>query len=95
MAKKRAGRKRTVKLQDLVTARVVAAESWSEADGDREAAEQIFRQKMVLKGLDPATILLLLKILVDLFIYWQSSKTKRPNASVQEGEPPLNLAIED
>jgi hypothetical protein len=63
--------------------------------GTRERTEQLFRDRAPEKlGVDPFTILLLLRIFLALLEYWFNTRHISPKDEVEPSEPPLNWNME-
>lgn len=55
--------------------------------GDNEAAEQLLRGHAGSAGIDPATIILLIKIALALWDWWNQRSVDDPGDRPMEGEP--------
>ena len=58
-----------------------------EADGDLIKAEELFRKHESIARLDPMTVILILKMVWDLWRWWQSRGIKEPSVVATSEEP--------
>ncbi len=82
---------RTLKLVERRKARELARECWIDAEGDSTKAETLFRQRSDRVSIDPATILLILQIAIQLWSWWQKHKVSEPT-SIPCGDEPVDLS---
>jgi hypothetical protein len=68
-------------------ARVAAISAWKSSDRTRATLEARFRADSRIARLDPATILLLLRIAFLLWNWWRSKKVLKPLPDPIQGEP--------
>ena len=74
-------------IRQRIQARRMARACWIRSNADVQQAELLFRSAPEMQAIDPALILLLVKIAIELFMYWQSHKISEPSAVPSELEP--------
>ena len=67
-------------------ARQWAADTWVEAKGDTAQAEVLLKERSEKSGIDPATILLIARIVMLLWDFWKSRKVSMPSAVIDAEE---------
>lgn len=89
-----------IRLRDRLRARNAARELWvsrrqdpaiadllSKAlDGDEDAGEQLLSSHPQLVGIDPATLFLLIQMVIKLWMWWQSNKIDQPSEDIPMAE---------
>jgi hypothetical protein len=68
-------------------ARYLARRAWIEGGNDCEAAEVLFRSDCESQGIDPATLLLLLQLAIQLWMWWRDHNQSEPSTIPVFGEP--------
>jgi hypothetical protein len=58
-----------------------------EANGDLERAKELFNGHYRATSLDPATILALLQIALQLWMWWQQNNVSEPSVVCDSSEP--------
>jgi len=67
--------------------RAAAADAWRRSGGSSWHARRLFKSDPRIVGLDPMTILLLIRIALQLWQLWQDRKVSEPE-SVRRGDEP-------
>lgn len=71
-------------------ARLAARYAWIDSEGDQHKAIHLFNESPEMKGIDPATLLLLLQIAIQLWQWWKDRQVKEPSITATADEP-INL----
>lgn len=74
-------------IKQRIQARRMARACWIRSNADVQQAELLFRSAPEMQAIDPALIMLLLKIAIELFMYWQANKISEPSSVPSELEP--------
>lgn len=80
-------KRRFTQLRKLQAARV-AREAWAKSNGDRDAYEKLVKEDQRTKSIDPALIVLFIKLAMAIFEYFKN----RQSVSVTESDEDLVLA---
>jgi hypothetical protein len=98
----RGGQVSKPRLRDRIAARRAAREIWfaSQSDssvkdllgkavaGDEEAGKLLFASHPEMpRGIDPATLFVLIQLAIKLWIWWQGQNKQHPSAYPEVGEP--------
>jgi hypothetical protein len=75
------------KRQQRRLARRVAISSWAKGNRTPEALEAAFKADERICSLDPATIMLLIKIALMLWSWWKEKNIDTPTEKPSPGEP--------
>lgn len=68
-------------------ARRVAIDAWKAGKRDDESLASRFNSDPRITKLDPATIILLIKIAITLWQWWKARKIENPTVQPMQGEP--------
>ncbi len=74
-------------IRQRIQARRMARACWIRSNADAQQAELLFRSAPEMQAIDPALIILLLKIAIELWMYWQANKINEPSSVPSELEP--------
>lgn len=73
--------------EDEAIYRAAASDAWKRSGGSVLHARRIFKHDPRVAGLDPMTILLLIRIALQLWQLWQDRKVSEPESVRREDEP--------
>ena len=76
-----------IRIVDRIKARQAARAAWIKSKQSGEDAKLLFEEDRNLVGLDPATILALLKIAIMLWEFWRSRGIDEPSVVAAFDEP--------
>ena len=74
-------------LRQRLLARHIARDAWIASHGNGDEAKLLFDADCRVRGLDPATILLLLQIAMLLWKWWKENNVDEPSVVASASEP--------
>jgi len=74
-------------LRQRIQARRIARTCWVRSNNDPQQAELLFRSMPEMQAIDPALIILLVKLAIELWMYWQQHNISEPSSIPSEAEP--------
>ena len=76
-----------IRIVDRIKARQAARAAWIKSNQSGDDAKLLFEQDRNMVGLDPATILALLKIAIMLWEFWKARNIDEPSVVAAFDEP--------
>jgi hypothetical protein len=76
-----------LRIVDRIKGRQAARAAWIKSKQSGDDAKKFFEDDRNLVGLDPATILMLLKIALELWKWWQEKGIEEPSVVASPDEP--------
>lgn len=66
---------RRLRQRHKVTAAQVAKDAWAQSNGDRDAFEQLVKEDQRTKSIDPALIILFIRLAMAIFEYFKNRQS--------------------
>lgn len=73
--------------QQRIQARRIARACWVRSNGDIQQAELLLKSMPEMQAIDPALILLIVRIALELFAYWRQHHISEPQSVATADEP--------
>jgi hypothetical protein len=74
-------------LRQRLLARHIARDAWIASHGNGDEAKLLAEADCRVRGLDPATVILIIKLCIEIWIWWQSKNIDEPSVVPSSLEP--------